>query len=341
MVATIRHARHQHKRHGRHQKQTRHFMKVYWPYLPLLIIVGTGLLFSAYWQPRTRSGVLPYATSMSTNDLLQSTNSHRSSNGKTALTLSSQLNQAAQAKANDMTARDYWSHNTPEGNPPWVFIDQTGYDYKKAGENLAYGFMTSSDTVAGWMNSQSHRDNMLDSAYQQVGFGFANSPNYQSSGEQTVVVAMYGEPAVLASAAAPAPTSTQAAPKASTPASKPVSQEPTPEPAPQAVAEAAPVEEEPVAAPVTSENNSVLEPPSRAISRVQAFTNGTQPWLASTLSMITVASVGVLFIKHGLAMRRFIARGERYVLHHTLFDITIIGLIGLVFVLTRTAGVIR
>src|SRR5690606_5510957 len=131
------------------------------------------------------------------DSLLQATNNHRARHGAGLLTINPKLTHAAQEKANDMRARDYWSHNTPEGNPPWVFIEKVGYSYVKAGENLAYGFQTSQAAIRGWMNSESHRENMLDPNYTEVGFGFANSNDYQSHGEQTIVVAMYGTPSAL------------------------------------------------------------------------------------------------------------------------------------------------
>ena len=162
------------------------------------LIVGISMLVnSLFLQPQ----VLSYATNTSTGGLLASTNVQRTNNGLSGLTLNSKLSQAAQAKANDMVARNYWSHNTPDGQEPWVFISNAGYDYLAAGENLAYGFATSEDTVTGWMNSPGHRANILNSNYQEVGFGMANSSNFVSNGEQTIVVAMYGKPV-----AAPAPT---------------------------------------------------------------------------------------------------------------------------------------
>src|SRR5690606_3424397 len=115
-------------------------------------------------------------------------------NGKAALSLNDKLNAAAQAKAEDMKARNYWSHNTPDGQEPWVFFDAQGYIYKKAGENLAYGFATSTETVTGWMNSPSHKANLLDGAFTEVGFGFANSENFVSTGNETIIVAMYAQP---------------------------------------------------------------------------------------------------------------------------------------------------
>ena len=343
MVARTRHTHQEKKRHGKHQKHTKNFRQVYWPYIPLLVIVILGLSFSWYWQPRTRSGVLPYATSMSVNELLSATNSDRASNGVGALALNSQLDQAAQAKANDMVARNYWSHNTPDGQEPWVFIDNAGYKYQKAGENLAYGFLTSPDTVAGWMNSPPHKANMLDSAFTEVGFGFANSNNFNSDGPETVVVAMYGKPAVL-SAQATAP----AASAPSTPAPTQAAAQPQPAAAaPQNTA--APAAEQPAPAekpkpaeqPVTTAQPVTAEPASRSISRIQAFTKGALPWVASTVTLVTLAAVSSLIIKHGIAFRRMFTKGERYVLHHMVFDVTIVSLLGLVFVLTRTAGIIK
>ncbi len=32
------------KRHGLHQKQTPHFMKTYWPYLPLFLGIGVAVV---------------------------------------------------------------------------------------------------------------------------------------------------------------------------------------------------------------------------------------------------------------------------------------------------------
>lgn len=178
------------------QKHTRDFLKVYYPYLPLAGITLLILSIIQPWQALIRSdrGVLPYATQMSVQGLIQETNARRTALSEPTLSLSAQLTKAAQIKAQDMVARDYWSHNSPDGNAPWEFINNAGYSYKKAGENLAYGFKNEDDVVAGWMNSPSHRDNMLDANYQEVGFGFAESPDYINSGPSTIVVAMYGQP---------------------------------------------------------------------------------------------------------------------------------------------------
>ncbi len=332
---------HNKRRHGLHQKKTKPFTKVYWPYIPLLLIVLTGLILSSAWRP-DKYGVLAYATGVSTVGLLDGTNQQRQKDGKTVLTLNNKLNQAAQAKANDMATRNYWSHNTPEGNEPWIFIEQQGYAYNQAGENLAYGFAASDDVNTGWMNSPSHKTNMLEAAYHEVGFGFANNDNYQSSGPQTVVVAMYGKPQVAAAlSATPTPTPPQA-PAPNVPIS----------PAPLAVAAPPPVNTsvesttpgKPVdngEAPVTTLQTPLVEPPEKNIARVQTLTEGKAPWSLLVIGLASGASITFLLLKHGLRLRRMLIHGEQYILHHALLDITIVALVVLLKILSQTAGVIR
>lgn len=161
------------------------------------MLASIGLLMVVVLSPlRTPdTHVLAYATNISRSSLLDATNNEREKAGVTTLTPDEQLNQAAQAKAKDMVTRDYWSHQSPEGNEPWTFIANTEYEYSKAGENLAFGFDSSTDTVKGWMTSTTHRKNLLDVDYQEVGFGMANSKNFNQTGPATVIVAMYAKPA--------------------------------------------------------------------------------------------------------------------------------------------------
>lgn len=162
-------------------------MKAYWPYLPIIAIISFGFMLNT-WVGTLHRNVLSYATDITATSLLSATNSQRSANGLGGLTQSGTLAQAAQAKAADMAANNYWAHTSPAGKTPWTFIDATGYSYESAGENLAYGFATSNDTITGWMNSPGHRANMLNTKYTEVGFGIINVENYQDNGNQTAVV---------------------------------------------------------------------------------------------------------------------------------------------------------
>ncbi len=174
-------------------KHTKDYLKHYYPFIPLFVSIGF-LLLVLFAPAFSRKAVLSAVTNLAPSELLISTNSERQKSGVAPLKINSELNNAAKAKADDMVLKDYWSHNTPEGQDPWIFIDKTGYKYLKAGENLAYGFSNSNDTVTGWMNSKTHRENLLDSSYTEVGFGVASSLNFITKGPETVVVAFYAKP---------------------------------------------------------------------------------------------------------------------------------------------------
>lgn len=136
--------------------------------------------------------VLGYSTNMSAQTLLKDTNDYRNRSNLSALRGNDALDRAAQAKADQMVAQNYWSHIAPDGTTPWYYFQKVGYNYSAAGENLAYGFATSDQVITAWMNSAEHRDNVLGN-YQDVGFGFATGDHYQN-GKNTVVVALYGLP---------------------------------------------------------------------------------------------------------------------------------------------------
>jgi len=103
------------------------------------------------------------------NALVNMLNQTRGNSGLPALTENSKLNEAAQMKAQDMVQKQYFSHISPQGLTPWYWFLQSGYNYKYAGENLAIGFYDSSEAFNAWLNSPSHRENMLNKNYKEVG----------------------------------------------------------------------------------------------------------------------------------------------------------------------------
>jgi len=335
---------HEKKRHGRHHKRTPDYHKAYWPYLPMALIVFLGILANTFWGTIQHS-ILGYATDMSISGLLQETNKHRADNGLPGLTLNDQLTQAAQAKAEDMAARDYWSHNTPEGNPPWIFITNAGYHYQTAGENLAYGFLNSTATVEGWMGSEGHRANILNATYKEVGFGIANSPNYQGTGPETIVVAMYGCRTACTVTAVVQKSKTPAEP-APQPEQKPAAQqasaaEPEPEPAPEEEMTVTPV----VAADEKKDDKDSDAAPAaittKKIARIQLLSGATAAWSAFAVSAIASVAIAVFFLRHGLMLRRALVKGEAFIHKHPVLDITIVAVATIGIILTQTAGIIR
>lgn len=148
------------------------------------------------------------------------TNVARADNGLTQVTRSPLLDQAAQAVAQDMAAKGYFAHVAPDGTTPWYWLDQVGYKYSYAGQNLAVNFNDSEDVETAWLASPTHRENILKPQYTEVGFGTATG-TYQGA-ETTFVVEYFATPAVVASkAAAPAPVVAVIPPTTATEAARP------------------------------------------------------------------------------------------------------------------------
>lgn len=153
--------------------------------LLLLIVI---LLFATFFV-RNFSNVFPSVLGISaditSDDLLSLTNVKRQENGVSPLVSNAKLSEAAVQKANDMFELGYWAHNSPDGKTPWVFIKNSGYNYVYAGENLARGFTSAEDVVKAWMDSPTHRANMLSSNYKDVGFAVKIG---SLNGEETVLI---------------------------------------------------------------------------------------------------------------------------------------------------------
>lgn len=153
-----------------------------------------SLFFSGAYNPLSER-IKAYAD-ISVQELISFTNQKRVENGLAPLANSPQLSEAASKKADDMFAKNYWAHNSPTGDTPWVFIKQSGYNYVYAGENLARGFSSSTDVVNAWMASKAgHRENILSANYKDVGFSVKSG---SLNGEQTfLVVQEFGSKGIL------------------------------------------------------------------------------------------------------------------------------------------------
>ncbi len=160
--------------------------------LALLAIFLVSFQLVLNFTGKTFPQVLGYASNISPNDIITLTNQQRVANGLLPLSTNNVLSQAAIAKGNDMFAKDYWAHFAPDGTSPWSFFLSFGYKYRYAGENLARDFSDSSSTVTAWMNSPSHRENMLNPNYKEIGVGVVNGN--LSGADTTIVVQFFGAP---------------------------------------------------------------------------------------------------------------------------------------------------
>ena len=195
----IPHKGNDHQPHFLRGKNTRNLVLIV--FALELIVLLIPLIPTAYLiGNRFSAAVLPSVL----DDL---TNQNRKSDHLAVLTVNPLLNKVAQLKAEDMAAKGYFAHTSPDGKAPWYWFKQVGYNYSYAGENLAVDFTDSQDVAVAWMNSPEHRANILKDQYTEVGTGVATG-TYQ--GNLTVFVAQeFGKPAGVAVTETPVKVATK------------------------------------------------------------------------------------------------------------------------------------
>lgn len=173
------------------------------------LIVGFVLLFQlafifhekfVFPRPDFLASVLPGA-------VVALANADRAAESLSGLSENEKLGKAAQLMAEDMAAKGYFAHVSPEGREPWHWLREAGYAYSYAGQNLAVNFMDSEALQSAWMASPTHRANILNARYEDVGIGIA-SGMYQGR-ETMFVVQFFGTPRIAE--AAPSRASSAAA----------------------------------------------------------------------------------------------------------------------------------
>ena len=140
----------------------------------------------------TKPAVLGYSSNITPEKIIELTNLERAKKGLPALKENSLLSEAARRKAADMFAFNYWAHVSPTGRSPWSFFVDVGYRYQYAGENLARDFQDPDAVVAAWMNSPTHRDNIINPKYQEIGVAVVEG-TLQGT-QTTLVVQLFGTP---------------------------------------------------------------------------------------------------------------------------------------------------
>jgi hypothetical protein len=174
----------------------------------------------------------------------------------------------------------------------------------------------------------------MNTGYVDVGFGMANSDNYQGTGPETIVVAMYGSPEVVASAPAPAAPSTPAPKPTPTPAPAPAA-EPTPAPQPEVNATPTAPQTEKKAAPAPP---AVLP---QKVARIQLLSSTSASWSSFAVSAVATVAIAIFFLRHGLLLRRVIVKSEAFVHRHPFLDIALVAVATVAVVLVQSDGIIR
>jgi hypothetical protein len=165
------------------------FLKMRSMLLIFLIIVFVEFLFLA-----NSVGRISFEQLLATivpEKLIELTNVRREEGGVDTLVFNQLLKDAAKMKAEDMASKGYFAHTSPEGKTPWYWFDRVGYSYRYAGENLAVNFKESYEVDEAWMNSPTHRDNILSKKFEEIGIATATG-EYKGK-EAVFVVQLFGK----------------------------------------------------------------------------------------------------------------------------------------------------
>lgn len=166
------------------------------------LVISQIMMGVTYYSGPGISSETPEAMS---KNIITLTNTKRTTNSLGSLTESDLLDKAARQKLADMFANNYWEHISPTGVQAWDFMKKVGYSYQYAGENLAKGYHDSTSTVNAWMDSTTHRENILNTNYSEI--GVATGSGKLDGKPVTLVVQLFGKPQVK-TAAVNQPTST-------------------------------------------------------------------------------------------------------------------------------------
>jgi len=252
--------------------------------LPLAIIgIASSFVFVF---TALASGIVPA-------DVIALANSARAKANLIALTENAKLSLAAQNKADDMLRNDYFAHTSPKGVEPWHWIKEAGYQYQAAGENLAINYTDAKDQHSAWMKSETHRANILNTRYREIGVAVAKGKI--NGKESLVTVELFGTPLVgVIDKKAPVPVAL----------------------APAEImgieTEVLPIPEAPIAVQTTPQ--SVITPAPVLLSQTEMFLSGEQLyliWFSIFFLSILAAPLALLLRGFGFFLRKELVSAKK------------------------------
>lgn len=128
---------------------------------------------------------------LTAENILYYTNIERTSRGLKPLKFNSKLTRSANGKSSDMFKNQYFAHESPIDSKKTFayFIDSESYQFVRVSENLAMGdFTTAKDVVKAWMDSPTHRANILFADYRDIGAAVQKGT---LKGSQTVMIVQH------------------------------------------------------------------------------------------------------------------------------------------------------
>ena len=107
------------------------------------------------------------------DEVVRLTNIERARFGLAPLTINLTLQQVAQDYSSTLAFGDFFSHTGLDGRLPWDRAQDAGYNYQVIGENIAAGQLTPEQVVNDWLESPSHRANILNASFEEIGIGLS------------------------------------------------------------------------------------------------------------------------------------------------------------------------
>ncbi len=104
-----------------------------------------------------------------TNKVIELVNSYRAQNGLGALEYDAAVSCSAALRAKEQ--EQVFSHTRPNGTSCFTALDDCGVNYRGAGENIAMGQTSAEQVMTDWMNSDGHRENILNPNFTKIGVG--------------------------------------------------------------------------------------------------------------------------------------------------------------------------
>ncbi len=144
--------------------------------------------------PPAPAGCSAQADNSVGSQVFQLINQMRTSNGLNPLTLNASLSAAARVHSTDMACNNFIAHSGSDGSTWADRISAQGYQYATYPlENIYVGDPQfggdAQGAVTWWMNSQVHRDNILNDRVTETGVGYVYDPNSEYGGYYTMVFA--------------------------------------------------------------------------------------------------------------------------------------------------------
>ncbi|MBP3542673.1 MAG: hypothetical protein J6J86_00435 [Lachnospiraceae bacterium] len=119
-------------------------------------------------QPDTENAPVQPESSFAAQ-VIDLVNIERAREGLKPLTYDAAIEQAALVRAKEIQTS--FSHTRPNGSSFSTALKEAGVNYRRAGENIAWGQRTPEEVVNAWMNSPSHRANIMNANYGRIGVG--------------------------------------------------------------------------------------------------------------------------------------------------------------------------